>query len=260
MGKPELGIHTAPCAPKPRKSFSELTSRMKYKTWAEFKKISLQYDQTFSSRVFEYLLEDEDNPIKVLAQEERDNIYVICKVGGDGQSDQSEFQNAAPMKRGKDDSTLYSIVFVLLEVRSGKKVIWKNCNPNSPDATRHLMFCFAKETASFIQEKCEHLQNEILSLESIKFTLHENTFVINSSLSTIYTTMNDGKILNAMVSKMLKKNLASQCCHVCQASPKEFILETIWNKDKLVDKNILKLVDKNILNLEFAVFICGYAA
>ena len=39
------------------------------------------------SRVFEYLLEDEDNSIKFLAQEDCDSIYVICKVGGDGQSD-----------------------------------------------------------------------------------------------------------------------------------------------------------------------------
>ena len=36
--------------------------------------------------------------------------YVICKVGGDGHSDQSEFQNAVTMKRGVDDSTVYSIV------------------------------------------------------------------------------------------------------------------------------------------------------
>ena len=145
------------------------------------------------------------------------------------------------MKRGVDDSTVYSIVFVLLEIRSGKKKLWKNCNPNSPDATRHLMFCFAKETASFIQEKFEHLKNEILSLENIKFTLHDYTFVISSSFSTIYTTMNDGKTLNAVVSKMLLKNIVSQCCHLCQGSPKEFNLETIWNKDKNVDKNILKL-------------------
>ena len=41
------------------------------------------------------------------------------------------------------------------------------------------MFCFAKETASFIQEKFKHLKNEILSLENIKFTLHDYTFVIN---------------------------------------------------------------------------------
>ena len=41
--------------------------------------------------------------------------------------------------------------------------------------------------------------------------------------------------------KMLKKNIASQCCHVYQANPKEFNLEAIWNKDKNVDKNILKL-------------------
>ena len=102
------------------------------------------------SRVFEYLLEDEDNSIEILAQEERDNIYVICKVGGDGQSDQSEFQNVATMKRGVDDSTVYSIVFVLLEIRSGKKILWKNCNPNCPNATCHLMFCFAQEIASFI--------------------------------------------------------------------------------------------------------------
>ena len=53
--------------------------------------------------------------------------------------------------------------------------------------------------------------------------------------------MNDGKTLKAVVSKMLKKNIASQCCHVCQASPKEFNLETIWNKDKNVNKNILIL-------------------
>ena len=159
------------------------------------------------SRMFEYLLEDEDNSVKFLAQEERDNIYVICKVGGDGQSDQSEFQNAATIKRGVDDSTVYSIVFVLFEILSGKKILWKNCNPSSPDATRHLMFCFSKETASFIQEKFEHLKKEILSLENIKFTLHDYTFVINSSLSTIYTTMNDDKTLNAVVSKMLKKNI-----------------------------------------------------
>lgn len=68
-------------------------------------------------------------------------------------------------------------MFVLLEIRGGKKIIWKNCNPNSPDATRHLLFCFAKETASFIQEKFEHLKNEILYLENIKFTLHENTLL-----------------------------------------------------------------------------------
>ena len=68
------------------------------------------------SRVFEYLLEDEDNSIKFLAQEERDNIYVICKVGGDGQSDQTEFQNAVTMKRDVDNSTVYSKVFVLLEI------------------------------------------------------------------------------------------------------------------------------------------------
>ena len=30
------------------------------------------------SRVFEYLLEDEDNYIKVLAQKECTNIHIIC--------------------------------------------------------------------------------------------------------------------------------------------------------------------------------------
>ena len=73
----------------------------------------------------------------------------------------------------------------------------------------HLIFCFAKETAGFIQEKFENLQNEILFLENIEFTLHDNTFVVNSSLSTIYTTMNDSKKLNAVVSKMLKKHTIS---------------------------------------------------
>ncbi|XP_065682338.1 uncharacterized protein LOC124816623 [Hydra vulgaris] len=110
------------------------------------------------SRVFEYLLDYESNCIMSLSQEERDNVQIICKVGGDGQSDQSEFQNSATMKRGVDDRSVYSIVFVLLEIRSGEKIIWKNLIPNSPDATRHL-FCFAKETASFIQEKFEHLKN-----------------------------------------------------------------------------------------------------
>ena len=67
------------------------------------------------SRLFEYLLEGEDNTIKGLAQEERYNIHIICKVEGDGQSDQSEFQNAT-MKRGVDDFTVYSIAFVLSEI------------------------------------------------------------------------------------------------------------------------------------------------
>ena len=152
MGTPE--------APKPRKSFLQLKSTMKRKRTDNLQgkkyretevKCSLFNMINHSvSRELEYLLEDEDNSIKFLAQEECDNIYVICKVGGDGQSDQSEFQNAATKKRGMDDSTVYIIVFVLLEVRSGKKILWKNCNPNSPDATCHLMFCFAKETASFI--------------------------------------------------------------------------------------------------------------
>ncbi|XP_065640788.1 uncharacterized protein LOC124819045 [Hydra vulgaris] len=111
----------------------------------------------------------------------------------------------ATMKRGVDDRSVYSIVFVLLEIRSGEKIIWKNLIPNSPDATRHLLFCFAKETASFIQEKFEHLKNEIFLLKNIEFKLGESTFVVKSSLSTIYTTMNDGKTLNAVVSNMLKK-------------------------------------------------------
>ena len=157
------------------------------------------------SRVFEYLLDYESNCIMSLSQEERDNVQIICKVGGDGQSDQSEFQNSATMKRGVDDRSVYSIVFVLLEIRSGEKIIWKNLILNSPDATRHLLFCFAKETASFIQEKFEHLKNEIFLLKNIEFKLGESTFVVKSSLSTIYTTMNDGKTLNAVVSNMLKK-------------------------------------------------------
>ena len=152
------------------------------------------------SRVFEYLLDDEDNSIKFLAQEERDNIYVICKVGGDGQSDQTEFQNAATMKE------VWMIPLCIVkcfycsrfevEKRYYRKIVIQKvqCNPSS---------CFVKETASFNQEKIEHLKNKILSLENIKFTLHDYTFVINSSLSTIYTTMNDGKTLNAVVSKML---------------------------------------------------------
>ncbi|XP_047134708.1 uncharacterized protein LOC124812305 [Hydra vulgaris] len=155
------------------------------------------------SRVFEYLLDYESNCIMSLSQEERDNVQIICKVGGDGQSDQSEFQNSATMKRGVDNRSVYSIVFVLLEIRSGEKIIWKNLIPNSPDATRHLLFCFAKETASFIQEKFEHLKNEIFLLKNIEFKLGESTFVVKSSLSTIYTTMNDGKTLNAVVSNML---------------------------------------------------------
>ena len=91
-----------------------------------------------------------------------------------------------------DDCTVYSIVLVLLEIQSGTKIIWKNCNPNSPDKLCHLIFCFAKETAGFIQEKFENLQNENLFLENLEFILHDNTFVVNSSLSTIYTTMTDG--------------------------------------------------------------------
>nr|XP_047129431.1 uncharacterized protein LOC124809395 [Hydra vulgaris] len=98
------------------------------------------------SRVFEYLLDYESNCIMSLSQEERDNAQIICKVGGDGQSDQSEFQNSATMKRGVDDRSVYIIVFVLLEIRSGEKIIWKNLIPNNPDATCHLLFCFAKET------------------------------------------------------------------------------------------------------------------
>ena len=40
--------------------------------------------------------------------------------------------------------------------------------------------------------------------------------------------------------KCLKKQTI-QCCHVYIANSKQFNLETIWNKDKNVDKNILKL-------------------
>ncbi|XP_047142117.1 uncharacterized protein LOC124816560 [Hydra vulgaris] len=189
------------------------------------------------SRVFEYLLDYESNCIISLSQEERGNVQIICKVGGDGQSDQSEFQNS----EGVDDRSVYSIVFVLLEIRSGEKIIWKNLIPNSPDATRHLLFCFAKETASFIQEKFEHLKNEIFLLKNIEFKLGESTFVVKSSLSTIYTTMNDEKTLNAAVSNMLKKRISSQSCHVCLANSKEFNLKTIWKKNINLNKHVLKL-------------------
>ena len=104
------------------------------------------------SRVFEYLLEDEDNCIKGLAQEERDNIHIICKVGG--KSNQPEFQIAATKKRGVNDCIVYCIVFVLLKIESGKKKIWKSCIPNSPNATRrrqrHLIFCFATSSSSYL--------------------------------------------------------------------------------------------------------------
>nr|XP_047142895.1 uncharacterized protein LOC124817133 [Hydra vulgaris] len=139
------------------------------------------------SRVFEYLLDYESNCIMSLSQEERDNAQIICKVGGDGQSDQSDFQNSATMKRGVDDRSVYSIVF------------------------------------------------------NIEFKLGESTFVVKSSLSTIYTTMNDGKTLNAVVSNMLKKKNSSQSCHVCLANSKEFNLKTIWKKNINLNKHVLKL-------------------
>ena len=37
-----------------------------------------------------------------------DDTHIICKVGGDVQSDQSQFQNAATMKRGVDDRTVFN--------------------------------------------------------------------------------------------------------------------------------------------------------
>ena len=118
---------------------------------------------------------------------------------------------------------------------SGQKIKWENCKPARPDATQNFIFFCAKETYGFIQVKFEHLQSEFFEL-----------------LKTIYTTMNDGKTLNAVVSKVLKKYIASQCCYVCLTNSNEFNLETILNKDKNIDRSILKL---GICSLH--LWICG---
>ncbi|XP_047144107.1 uncharacterized protein LOC124817735 isoform X2 [Hydra vulgaris] len=202
---PKSSAVNTSCTPKPRKSFIKLTNRMKRK-------------RTDSLR----------------EREVEELQHAVKRFKSNSSTD-------ATMKRGVDDRSVYSIVFVLLEIRSGEKIIWKNLIPNSPDATRHLLFCFAKETASFIQEKFEHLKNEIFLLKNIEFKLGESTFVVKSSLSTIYTTMNDGKTLNAVVSNMLKKRISSQSCHVCLANSKEFNLKTIWKKNINLNKHVLKL-------------------
>ncbi|XP_065680006.1 uncharacterized protein LOC124806171 isoform X2 [Hydra vulgaris] len=202
---PKSSAVNTSCTPKPRKSFIKLTNKMKRK-------------RTDSLR----------------EREVEELQHAVKRFKSNSSTD-------ATMKRGVDDRSVYSIVFVLLEIGSGEKIIWKNLIPNSPDATRHLLFCFAKETASFIQEKFEHLKNEIFLLKNIDFKLGESTFVVKSSLSTIYTTMNDGKTLNAVVSNMLKKRISSQSCHVCLANSKEFNLKTICKKNINLNKHVLKL-------------------
>ena len=180
--------------------------------------------------------------LPTLSSFDKKNLSISAKVGGDGQSDQTEFQTAATLVDGVVDKSVYSICFVLLEIRAGNKTIWTNSEPNSPNGTRHLSYSFRKETNEFIQQTFAALTAEIESLPNITFEVNGEEFTIKPEPSKIYCTMNDGKTCSAVVSKLLGgSQISSLKCHVCLQNQAAFSKPEIWETNSSLNEEFLDL-------------------
>lgn len=150
---------------------------------------------------------------KFLKIPDTSRLTFIIKWGMDGASGQSTYRQIFKNEiAASDDSSIFMISMVPLQLKSMScgKEIW--CNPSSSNFCRPIKFEFMKETIKSTQEQYKIVENQIKKLIPYKLEVHDKTFEIVYHLEL---SMLDGKSINSLTST------PSSNCNICDAKPSE---------------------------------------
>lgn len=151
----------------------------------------------------------------VLTTTKLDSLTLICKWGGDGSSNHSNYKQKFKAE-GCSDSSLFVLSFVPIQLRATDNptnVLWQNPSPSSTRLCRPLKFLFAKETEEMSVQEFEVIRNQIENLQNL------DCFVCSQKVTVKFEfvlTMIDGKMANYLTS-----HKSTQSCYICGAKPSE---------------------------------------
>ena len=159
-------------------------------------------------------------PVKEYLESHPDiETTTVSKAGGDGQGMQSEYNTKASIKPGYEKS-IYTQASVLLKFTdtTNNKVIYENKLANSKYNTRIILREFSKETEEYMEKVTNDLDKQIDELTESEINIGDKKVKVHHK---VIPSMNDGKSLNAIATRILKKTyprktgIATTCCHLC---------------------------------------------
>ena len=188
----------------------------------------------------EYVYEKTPEVINNLSSNQ---LVIVGKVGGDGCGANNEFSNKETCEEKRDSSSLYSVGFTLLEIKTvnGEKV-YECEKPNSPHNVRNLFLSYCSESRQIVTDTYNSLQEQFLNLLPIVIEVGQKNFQIHGfGHSQIFFCMIDGKA-SSFISQYIKgktSNLSTMCCFLCGKSKVHFLRDLDGNQE--IDQNLLDL-------------------
>ncbi|XP_063909076.1 uncharacterized protein LOC135126834 [Zophobas morio] len=152
----------------------------------------------------------EERLLNELTTDEKKNIKMIYKWGCDGASGQGHYKQKFTNQPQADDSFLFVISMVPLQMTCNGKVLWQNPKPSSTSYCRPIKLIFKKETAEMTKKEVAEIEQQISGLSCTEL-LHQNHRVMVSH--QLVMTMVNGKVCNAVMGQ------SSQKCYICGATP-----------------------------------------
>lgn len=216
-------------------------TRRKYQTLREFNKYNCvsndkfpPYSAIFSAKndCYPFNVQVSESSASVVVQEIIDlTIYLLilsfsdseiskinnkelvlkCKWGMDGSSGQQNYKQNFKNKN-LNDSSVFLIMFVPIEISVERDVIWVNERSNSPRLCRPLSFEFTKETSENTLRTYKYYANQ---LKNLKPSVFECVRGVSFSVKSFFQcSMVDGKTVNTLTGQR-----STSSCNVCGAKP-----------------------------------------
>ena len=192
-------------------------------------------------RLLEYLSKETDL-LNDLSDKERHSLFLIAKLGSDGQAEQANYKVSETMLENISDSAAFSVGFVplFLKTQCGR-VLWENPAPNSPYICRNLVFSFEKETDEVTFRHYMSIKNQVAELEDIQLIVNNEEFTLLAAPSTFETTMYDGKSVVAITRNLTGKAIGTQSCQLCFKLPTQFHHASPNEASDNIDSRLTKL-------------------
>jgi hypothetical protein len=146
-----------------------------------------------------------------LINESESKLTMIIKWGCDGASEQSRYKQGyceITSDEPRNDSFLFVVSLVPLQLKHIDKVVWDNPRPSSTRYCRPIKFLFAKETAELTRIEVEKAEKQIKALPHTKFVFMEKEFVVEQK-------MVDRKVCSVLANQSFQK------CYICGVTSKD---------------------------------------
>ncbi|GBM18515.1 hypothetical protein AVEN_252293-1 [Araneus ventricosus] len=114
-----------------------------------------------------------------------------------------KFEN---IEGSQDDSSIFIISLVPLQLKNQEKELWKNPRRSSMRYSKPIKVLFEKETEELITREVEKIESQITNLRPTKVKIYEKDLLVEQSL---VMTMIDGKICSILTEQFCQK------CYIC---------------------------------------------